>query len=46
MRCVLSHEEFAVWLARFLPAIPADGSAGWLGSFAVYLLGGTGRPAS
>jgi hypothetical protein len=30
MRRVLSHEEFAAWLARFLPGIPADGLADWL----------------
>ena len=30
MRRVLSREEYAAWLARFLPGIPADGGAGWL----------------
>ncbi len=30
MRRVLEPNEFAGWLSRFLPAIPEDGSAGWL----------------
>ena len=30
MRRVLSRREFAEWLSRFLPQIPANGSAGWL----------------
>lgn len=30
MRRVLSKEEFAVWLALFLPTIPLDGSGDWL----------------
>jgi len=30
MRRVLPQEEFARWLAGFLPTIPNDGSAGWL----------------
>jgi Protein of unknown function (DUF2891) len=30
MRRVMEPEEFAGWLAEFLPAIPADGSTAWL----------------
>ena len=30
MRRVLDENEFAVWLALFLPTIPADGSGEWL----------------
>ena len=30
MRRVLSQDEFAAWLSRFLPQIPTDGSADWL----------------
>jgi hypothetical protein len=30
MRRVLPAGEYATWLAAFLPAIPKDGSAGWL----------------
>ena len=30
MRRVLPPDEFARWLATFLPAIPADGSGAWL----------------
>jgi len=30
MRRILSRQEYAAWLATFLPAIPRDGSAGWL----------------
>ncbi|MEO0644332.1 MAG: DUF2891 domain-containing protein, partial [Pseudomonadota bacterium] len=30
MRRVLSQEEYAGWLAAFLPQIPSDGSADWL----------------
>lgn len=30
MRRVLSENEFAVWLALFLPTIPSDGSGDWL----------------
>lgn len=30
MRRVLAPAEFSTWLARFLPVIPGDGSAGWL----------------
>ena len=30
MRRILPRDEYAVWLTHFLPAIPTDGSAGWL----------------
>jgi Protein of unknown function (DUF2891) len=30
MRRVLPRHEFALWLQRFLPSIPADGRAAWL----------------
>ena len=30
MRRILTPEEFASWLAGFLPGIPRDGSSGWL----------------
>jgi hypothetical protein len=30
MRRVMSPVEFAAWLSRFLPAVPADGSPDWL----------------
>lgn len=30
MRRVMEKQEFAVWLASFLPAIPTDGSNNWL----------------
>ena len=30
MRRVMSQGEFSAWLARFLPAIPTDGSSDWL----------------
>lgn len=30
MRRVLAPAEFSKWLARFLPVIPGNGSAGWL----------------
>ena len=30
MRRVLPQKEYAAWLAKFLPAIPADGRADWL----------------
>ena len=30
MRRVLPRDEFAAWLQDFLPAIPLDGSSGWL----------------
>ena len=30
MRRLLSQEEFSVWLSKFLPNIPEDGSANWL----------------
>jgi hypothetical protein len=30
MRRVLSPEEFASWLDRFLPAVPTDSTAAWL----------------
>jgi len=30
MRRVMPQAEYAAWLAKFLPQIPADGSTGWL----------------
>ena len=30
MRRVMSPEDYAAWLGRFMPMIPADGSAEWL----------------
>jgi hypothetical protein len=30
MRRVLAPGEFAAWLTRFMPRVPADGAAGWL----------------
>lgn len=30
MRRILSTEDFGVWLSRFLPQIPVDGSGDWL----------------
>lgn len=30
MRRILTVEEFAVWLAEFLPLIPVNGATGWL----------------
>jgi len=30
MRRILPRDEYAPWLAKFLPDIPADGRAGWL----------------
>jgi len=30
LRRVLSTDEFAAWLSRFLPTIPRDGNPGWL----------------
>lgn len=30
MRRVMPQADYAAWLARFLPQIPADGSTGWL----------------
>jgi hypothetical protein len=30
MRRVLSRDEYAAWLTRFLPGIPSDGRASWL----------------
>lgn len=30
MRRILTDEEFAVWLAEFLPLIPVNGATGWL----------------
>jgi len=30
MRRILTNQEFADWLAKFLPSIPVDGAGDWL----------------